>query len=463
MTRILTLPFGTEKIPVELPEDAQVIRPAQARLEPLADFRAALEGALSRPLGLPPLKELVGPAARVLVAFDDPCSPARGPIREVALKTVLDSLADAGVRPENTRAVVANALHRKFNRAELAATIGADLVEGLGERLSCHDAEDPENLIYLGKTPSGYDVEVHRAVTESDLTVYINTGYNLGFNGGWKSVCVGLSTWRSIRWTHTPDGMSMSLRNNRMHRVLDEMGESLEARLGRRVFKIEMLRAGYTEAAAVWAGGVRETRQAALETLAARLPSRRSALPEPADILVYGVPDNSPYAVFARPNPILTLISSGLGYLGGYIEAIGRPGCTVIMATPCPDDWDLEHHPSYKEVWDRVLPETLDPYEIMGRFEAEFAAHPGYIEKYRFGFAFHPVHSLLATHPLRRLRHAGRVFVAGAVDPKVPKRLGFKAFGSVEAALAAARQIHGPGATAAVIDYSELVGPASGA
>ncbi len=455
MTKVLSLPFGTDQIQVELPDRAQVIRPAAARLEPLADFRSALKDALSRPLGLPPLGELVGPGSRVLLAFDDPCSPARGPIRQVALETVLDTLEAAGVRPENIRAVVANALHRKFNRAELAATIGSDLVARLGDRLACHDAEDGPNLVYLGTSPSGYDVEVHRAVAESDLTIYVNSGYNLGFNGGWKSVCVGLSTWRSIRWTHTPDGMSMSLHNNRMHRVLDEMGEYLEARLGRRVFKVEMLRATYQEPAAVWAGGVRETRQAAVETLAAQLPPRRAAVAEPVDILVYGVPDNSPYAVFARPNPILTLISSGLGYLGGYIEAIGKPGCTVIMATPCPDDWDTEHHPSYKEVWDRVLPQTLDPYGIMARFEAEFAAHRGYIERYRFGFAFHPVHSLLATHPLRRLRHAGRVFVAGAVDPAVPEHLGFRPFGSVEAALAEAERIHGPEAAIAVIDYSE--------
>ena len=462
MTQVLSLPFGTGKVEVELPDDAQVIRPAQARLEPLADFRAALEAALSRPLGLPPLGELVGPASRVLIAFDDPCSPARGPIREVAIKTVLDALVEAGVRLENIRAVVANALHRKFNRAELVATIGAELVEALGERLACHDAEDPENLVYLGKTPSGYDVEVHRAVVESDLTIYINSGYNLGFNGGWKSVCVGLSTWRSIRWTHTPDGMSMSIRNNRMHRILDEMGAHLEACLGRRIFKIEMLRATYEQPAAVWAGGIRETRQAALETLAAQLPPRRSAVPGPVDILIYGVPDNSPYAVFARTNPILTLISSGLGYLGGYIEAVGKPGCTVILATPCPEEWDLEHHPSYKEVWDRVLTQTLDPYEIMARFEAEFAVHPGYIEKYRFGFAFHPVHSLLATHPLRRLRHAGRVFVAGAVDPTVPEHVGFKAFKTVESALEAAQQIHGPGATVAVVDYSDQLRPTRG-
>ena len=64
-------------------------------------------------------------------------------------------------------------------------------------------------------------------------------------------------------------------------------------------------------------------------------------------------------------NPILTLISSGLGYLGGYIEALGKPGCTVVLATPCPETWDMEHHPSYSEAWDRVLPQTRDPYEIM--------------------------------------------------------------------------------------------------
>src|SRR3989304_35045 len=74
-----------------------------------------------------------------------------------------------------------------------------------GTRRPCHDAEDAENLTSLGTTASGYDVEVHRLVADSDLTVYINAGVMLGFSGGWKSVCVGLSTWRSIRWTHTPD------------------------------------------------------------------------------------------------------------------------------------------------------------------------------------------------------------------------------------------------------------------
>ena len=53
------------------------------------------------------------------------------------------------------------------------------------------------------------------------------------------------------------------------------------------------------------------------------------------------------------------------------------------------------------------------------------------------------VHAILATHPLKRLRHAGRVFVAGAEDPQVPEHVGFIATPTVEDAIAEAEQIHG--------------------
>jgi hypothetical protein len=205
--------------------------------------------------------------------------------------------------------------------------------------------------------------------------VYVNTNYIRGFTGGWKSVCVGLSTWKSIRVTHTPDGMSMSLDRNRMHAVLDEMGRHLERRLGRRIFKIDTLLAGPRQAAQVLAGGVDETRRAALAVQAQRFPPRRTAAPTPCDILVYGVPDTSPYAIWASVNPILTLISMGLGYLGGMIDAAGAPGCTVVMAAAVRDAWDRVHHPSYLDVWERVLTQTRDPYEISARFEDEFARH----------------------------------------------------------------------------------------
>jgi hypothetical protein len=185
--------------------------------------------------------------------------------------------------------------------------------------------------------------------------------------------------------------------------------------------------------------------------MAARNPPRRSQS-EPADVVVYGLPAWSPYAVFGSMNPILTLVSSGLGYLGGYIEALGKPGCTVVLASPCPDSWDMEHHPSYRDVWDRVLPATRDPYEIMARFSDEFTTHAGYIERYRYGVAFHPIHGLLATHPLRRLKHARRVIVAGAEDPAVPERLGFEHAPTVEEAIHVAERSHGADCSIACVN-----------
>jgi hypothetical protein len=446
-TLTATLPPGTRRLSSE----------AAGALPPLADLDGAVRRALAAPLGLPRLRELAGPDARVTIAFDDHTTGSFGPIRPVAIRAVLDELAAAGVSRGQVRLVCANALHRMCRPAELTRLLDAELVAEFGSRLGCHDAEDREQIVDLGVTPEhGYPVEVSRLVTESDLTVYVNTNYIRGFTGGWKSVCIGLSTWRSIRVTHDPDGMSMSLDRNRMHGVLDEMGHHLEARLGRRVFKIDTVLSDPFHAGQVFAGGVDETRRAALEVQARRFPPRRAAAPEPVDILVYGVPDSSPYAIWASVNPILTLISMGLGYLGGMIDAAGKPGCTVIMAAAVRETWDRVHHPSYPEVWERVLPVTRDPYEINARFESEFARHPAHIEAYRRRFAFHPIHGLLATHPLKRLRHVGRVIVAAPRDAHVPRHLGWEVAPSVEEAVARAQAAHGPGATVGVVEQPAM-------
>ncbi len=451
-----TLPFGDELIQVTLPEGTTVVQGmgVGSRVDPVADQAAAVRDAVQHPMGLPRIRDSVRPDARVLIAFDDPTVPSFGPVRRLAIEAVLEELAAAGVPQTSVRLVCANALHRKWTRDEIASIIGPELVQHVGERLACHDAEDPDNLVHLGTTASGYAVDVHRLVADSDLAVYVNAQCQAGFGGGWKSVCVGLSTWRSISATHTPHGMSMSVRDNRMHAVFNEQGEYLERALGKRIFKIETILSNATTIGRIWAGGVAETRAAAMEVLLATNAPRRSAA-EPADIVVYGLPNYSPYATFARLNPILTLISSGLGYLGGYIEALGKPGCSVVIATPCPEQWDMEHHPAYKEVWERVLPASRDPYEITERFGGEFAGRADYIERYRNGVAFHPIHAILATHPLKRLRHAARVFTAGVQDPAIAEHVGFIPKPSVEDAIAEAKRIHGPDASVVCIGYGQ--------
>ncbi len=450
----LELPYGDTTLAVTLPDRTRLLSNVEVgSLPPVPDLDRAVRDALSAPLGLPRLHRLVKPGASVTIAFDDATVSSYGPIRGVAIKAILEELEAAGVPRKNTTLLCANALHRMNRPAELARLIGTDLVAEFGPRLLCHDAEDPEQIADLGETAAhGYPVEVHRLVAESDLTVYVNARYNRGFSGGWKSVCVGLSTYRSIRLTHTPDGMSMAVHNNRMHTVLNEMGEHLERRLGRRIFKLDTVLSDAHRVARLVAGGVDETRRDVLGTLAGMFPPRRELSRERFDVLVYGVPDWSPYAAFSHVNPILTLISSGLGYLGGLIEAVGKPGCTVIMATPVPDRWDRVAHASYPEIWERVLPVTRDPYEIMRRFADDYARREDYIEAYRRRFAFHPVHAIMAVYPLKRLRHMGRVIVAASSDPAVPRHLGFDVAASVEAAVALAERAHGPDCAIACIE-----------
>ncbi|MBU1904209.1 MAG: DUF2088 domain-containing protein [Proteobacteria bacterium] len=450
--------FGDRMIPVKLPDNVQSAPPGlSTTLPPVDNPEETILRALQRPLGRPPLREIVKPNWRVTIAFDDPTVPCFAPIWEPALKLVMEELERGGVKKSQITLLCANALHRKFTRRELAKIIGKDLVKDFGYRLVCHDAEDFENLTYLGASESGYDVEINKLVTDSDLTVYINTVVWRGFNGGWKSICVGLASYRCIRWHHTPDSMSMSMEKNVMHEILNEMGALVEEKVGKeRIFKIETVLANPLQVHKVWSGGINETRKAALDLMRSHLQPRREILEEKADIVLYGIPNWSPYASFSVMNPMLTLISTGLGYFGGVIEAMGKPGCSVILASPCPDQWNHTHHPTHREIWDRILPTYRDPYEIIDLFEEDFSHRPEYIYKYRHCYGFHPMHGIMTTYPLKRLRHASKVFVAGAERPSLIKHLGFEPTGTVEEAIEKARDIHGKDASITFVKYPML-------
>jgi len=446
---------GDGLITAELPDRTHVVSSGvSTTLEPVTDLETEIRSALDDPIDLPPLRELARGKHQVTVAFDDPTVPCFAPVWPTAMPMILAELQAAGVRREDVTLVCANALHRMFELDELARLIGEDVVREWGDRIVCHDAEDPDRIELLGTTPNGFEVDLSRSVTESDLTVYLNCATTRGFSGGWKSICVGLSTYRTIAYHHNPDDMSMSIDRNRMHEMLDEMGALVTDRLGsERIFKVETVLANPLQVARVFGGTVGATRAAALDLNRTHTAPRRSLLADKADVVLYGVPDWSPYASYSHTNPLLTLYSTALGYLGGMIEALGVPGCTVILSTPCRNRWDERHHPSYREVWERVVPDTTDPYVARERYEREFATRDDYREAYRHGFGFHGVHPIMAMFPLKRLKHAGAVIVAGAEDPGVVRHAGFEPVATIDDALARAYEIHGGDASIAYVPY----------
>ena len=452
--------YGMEMKPVKLPDNVLIAKPETGaeKSEAITDIKAGIKAAMDNPIGSPPLRELAKSGMKATIAFDDPTmAQANTDVWKYGIGLSLEELYQAGVKKRDIDLVCANSLHRKYTHLELAQIIGPELVKEFRHQLSCHDAEDRENMVSLGRTENGYLVELSRLVTDADLVVYVNTYLARAFNGGWKSICVGLSSCRSIRQHHHPDIMSMSVDRNPMHDILKEMGDLVEEKLGpNRVFKIETLQKNIFEVANFWAGSIPETRKAALNEMKRQYTPRGSLVKEKTDIVLYGAPEGSPYAAFLNTNPFLSLISNSLGYFGGVIEGMGKPGCTVILSTPAREEWDLPAFGPYKTFFEEVLPIEKDPYRILDRYADEYANHPEFIHNYRFRFSHHPILPVFASFPLKRLKHAGRVFVAGAENKVMIKRLGFEPFDDVETAIEAAQEIHGAGASVGFTRYPAL-------
>lgn len=446
---------GDREIMVSLPERTRVIR-APDPLPPLPDPEKTLREALAAPLGMDPLSKLVGPGARVTVAFDDPAKPLSpirgGDFRELAIPVILEELERAGVSRDRIRLLCANALHRQWTRGELSRILGPKLVSAFGPaRLTCHDAEDPERIVFLGETARGMEVEVNRAVMDSDLLIYVGVPAT-PFNGGWKSLAVGLSTWRSIRHHHRPFAQARGIstqdhERSSFHKLMREIGQVIEGALkpkGTRILQVEGVvnSALPPEICGIFAGTIEEAHRATLALL-----DRQFALPVTgqAEVVLFGLPNNDYYSRYSVFNPIL-LRNLALSYSVGSYQGMPlvRKGGLAIFVNPCRPQWSAQNHPSYIELFESILPRMRDPFEIWDLYAEDFAHRPEYVHRYRYAYGFHGAHPLiLYGQGAYALRHLSRAFLACCEEPEVARRLGFEPFPTVEEAIAEAERTLG--------------------
>ena len=242
--------YGGGSLPIELPERTRVVT-SKRPLAAVPDVEQAVRDAIANPIAHDPLPKLVGPKAKVTIAFDDASGSyfqtQREDFRKVAIEVIVEELRSAGVELGDITLLCAQGLHRKLSRTEMETFLGRRLVLQFGyNQLYCHDAEDPEQLVHLGYTKRGFDVEVNRAILDSDLFIYLNTMW-APFNGGWKSTAVGLGTFRSIRHHHRPWPMASGQsvddpKASSFKKLVWEQGALIQKALeekGRRVFTIE--------------------------------------------------------------------------------------------------------------------------------------------------------------------------------------------------------------------------------
>jgi len=491
--------FRLEKLPAGR---SRVIYPAEP-LEPLKDPDAAIRHALLNPVGdSKPLPDLLHPGMKLTIAFDDislPLPPMRSPdVRQRMIEAVLDLAAAAGV--DDVHLIAALALHRRMTESELRHAVGDRVYDAFApDRLYNFDAEDPDDLAFLGSTPEGEEVEISKRAAESDLIVYVNINL-VAMDGGHKSTATGLASYRSLRHHHNVHTLqhsrSLMDRHNsalhqsnwRMGRVIKDAGVKvfqIETTLNNDVFGEDLPMSVLQKREWEWTAkdrvaylalqaGVRRlspktARKAfhswkaphamtsvqageieAVHELTTANVWKQQLVPVEGqtDILTMGIPYICPYNVNSIMNPILVMCTA-LGYFFNMYK--GRPlvreGGVLIASHPTRNEFHPVHHPSYIDFYEQVLTETTDPVEVEQRFEKQFAEDEWYRHLYRTSYAYHGVHPFYMWYwGSHALQHLGAVIIVGG-EPGPVRRLGFRPASTLDDALEMASDVVGRDAT----------------
>jgi len=227
MRRAVDLDWGRERLHLLLPREADVLRLRETA--PLADPAAAVRNALERPIGAPPLRDLImakrrrGRAIRAVVVVSDRTRPVPYRGAEGLLEPVLETLRRAGgVR---IAVLVATGTHRPLNEGELRAMLCPSAFDR-DVTLVQHVADDEASLCRLGRTERGTDVWINRRYVEADLKILtglVEPHFMAGVSGGRKSICPGLAGERVTHVFHgaafmaDPRADSLVLEGNPCH------------------------------------------------------------------------------------------------------------------------------------------------------------------------------------------------------------------------------------------------------
>jgi nickel-dependent lactate racemase len=194
----LTLPYGSDGLAVEVPDDAVVVEPR--RTPALADERGAVRSSLRAPRSGPVLADAARRGGKVVVVFPDLTRPMPN---TTVLPPLLAELEEAGAGPERVELLCATGTHRQATAAEMAALVGPDIAARY--RIHDHVAEDGRH-VEVGQV-DGTPVLLDHRYVEADLRIvtgFVEPHFFAGWSGGPKAVCPGLAATATILEAHSP-------------------------------------------------------------------------------------------------------------------------------------------------------------------------------------------------------------------------------------------------------------------
>ena len=191
------LQYGREGLDVEIPgTDVTVVEPRF--LPGLPAEAVAFRDAVRRPVGSPPLREIVRASDRVAVVIPDLTRPLPS---DRLLPWLFEELAH--VPAEQFVIVNGTGSHRANTPEELRSMVGPDVLARY--RVVNHTAHDLATMLPAGRSRDGGTVYLNREYVEADRRIalgFIEPHFMAGFSGGYKGVFPAVADIASIMRYH---------------------------------------------------------------------------------------------------------------------------------------------------------------------------------------------------------------------------------------------------------------------
>ncbi len=356
----VTLDYGRTGLAVELP-DANVVGPLSIRpAPPLAQPEKAIEEALARPIGTPPLADLARGRRNACILV---CDITRPVPNRLLLPPILRTLEQQGIDRRDILILIATGMHRPNEGAELAELLGPEVAAAY--RVENHHGKVLEEHEYLGTTPNGVPAWLDKRYVHADLKIttgLIEPHLMAGYSGGRKVICPGIAALETVKIWHGPrflehpkadcgilDGNPVHEENTRIARMAGcdfIVNVCLD---GQR--RVTWVGAGDMEKA--WLEGVRFVEQVV------RVP-----VPEPLEVVVTsaaGYPlDTTWYQAIKGLTGALPIVKKGgtIILAASLTEGLGSPEFQRVMA----------ENPDLKQFKQRILGKD---YFIMDQWQLE--------------------------------------------------------------------------------------------
>jgi nickel-dependent lactate racemase len=215
--------YGREGLRVKLPPGADPVLIAKRPLPVYPDPAAAVEHALSHPVGARPFEELARGRRSACILI---CDITRPVPNHLFLRPLIERLRSGGIALADIVVLVATGLHRPNEGEELAEVVGDPWVMQ-NVRVENHFARDGAAHVDLGftkmrRTP----VKLDRRFVEADIRIatgLVEPHFMAGYSGGRKVIAPGVAhedtirTFHSARFMEDPAATQCVLEGNPLH------------------------------------------------------------------------------------------------------------------------------------------------------------------------------------------------------------------------------------------------------